>query len=427
MKKLNYLFFLLSILTLVGCSQRIEDTVTYTVNEPIFMSKEVFRAPVKVTTEAKPISKEGKMSFYEGFLYITEPEVGIHVIDDQDPSNPKNVGFIELLGNTDVAIRNGVLYADSYVDLVWFDISNPTSPKELGRAKDIFPNALPATENQYGCDWEKMNSQRETSIIVGWTVKEKTEVVERNRYIWWGWGGSMLEDVAYTSNGGVKSGSSTGVNGSMSRFVFYDDYLYSVFNNQMSIFKFNEAKPEKAAQDIYIGGNVETIFSYKDNLFMGTPTGMLIYSVKNPLTPIYQSSISHAFGCDPVVVEDDKAYVTVHSGNTCGQSDNTLFVVDVSDVKNPKEILRYDMKNPKGLGIDNGILFVCDDGLKVFDAKDPQLLKTSMIKHFNNIDGYDVIPLNKILMVVATDGIYQYDYYYQNDMKLLSKLAFSAN
>lgn len=424
MKKMNYLLLILSIITLGACSERIEDTITYSINEPIFMSKTEFRAPVKVTAEAKPISKEGKISFYKEFLYISEPEVGIHIIDDRDPSNPKNIGFIELLGNSDVAIRNDVLYADSYVDLVWFDISDPSSPKELGRAKDIFPNSLPVTENFYGCDWEAMSSHKETSIIVGWNVVEKTVPVESSSNIWWGWGRPMMEDAVYATNGGDKSGTnSTGVNGSLSRFVFYDNYLYSVFQNQMSIFKFEDKTPVKVT-DAYVGWDVETIFSYKENLFMGTPTGMVIYNVTNPIQPEYQSRIAHAFGCDPVVVEDDKAYVTIHSGNNCGQNENTLFVVDVSDVKNPKEIVSYAMTNPKGLGIDNGTLFVCDDGLKIYNAKNPQTLMANQLKHFKDIDGYDVIPLNKVLMMIASDGIYQYDYYFENDIKLLSKLPF---
>lgn len=426
MKKIDYLLFLMGVLSLSACTEKIEDTVTYKVNEPVFMSKSEFRAPVKINKVAQPISKEGKICFYEGFLYISEPEVGIHIIDDGDPYNPQNIGFIELPGNTDLAIRNGVLYADSYVDLVWFDVSTPSAPKELGRSIDIFPNALPTIENTYGCDWEKMNEQKETSIIVGWEVKEKTVPVNSNSgYIWWGWGNPMLEDVTYASNGGNTSGSSTGVNGSMSRFVFCDDYLYSVFRNQLSIFKFNDATPEKATQDVYVGSEVETIFSYKNNLFMGTPTGMLIYSVANPLMPEYQSRVSHAYGCDPVVVENDKAYVTVHSGNLCGQNENTLFVVDVSDVKNPKEIVSYAMTNPKGLGIDNGTLFVCDNGLKVFDAADPQKIIANQLQYFENIEGYDVIPLNKMLIMIASDGIYQYDYYHLNNIKLMSKLSFS--
>ena len=94
----------------------------------------------------------------------------------------------------------------------------------------------------------------------------------------------------------------TGINGSMSRFTIYNDRLYSVINNYMNIFDLTTAKPTKAAGDMYMGWNVETIFSYKDNMFMGTPTGMLIYSVKNPIKPEYQSSVQHVFGCDPVVV-----------------------------------------------------------------------------------------------------------------------------
>jgi len=107
---------------------------------------------------------------------------------------------------------------------------------------------------------------------------------------------------------------------------------------------------------------------------MGTPTGMLIYSASDPLNPEYQSSISHVFGCDPVVVANDLAYVTVHSGNNCGQNTNELFIVDVSNVKSPKQLVSYGMTNPKGLGIDNGMLFLCDDGLKVFSIKSPEEL-----------------------------------------------------
>lgn len=427
MKKLNFLIILLSILALHACTDKIVDTVTYKVNEPVLMNKVQFRAPVKVTSEAKSISKEGKICFYEGFLYISESEVGIHIIDDRDPYNPQNVGFIELLGNTDVVIRNGILYADSYIDMVWFNISNPASPTELGRAEDIFPNALPVTGNGYGYDWEKMNANTETSIVVGWTVEEKTVPVNEANYGWWNWGSPVFFDGVYTSNAAESSTSgSTSVNGSMTRFVFYDEYLYSVFNNQLSIFKFNEEGTPDKLNDVYVGGNVETIFSYKNNLFMGTPTGMLIYSVADPTLPEYQSSVWHAYGCDPVVVENDVAYITIHSGNTCGQTENLLIAEDVSDVKNPKEIASYAMKNPKGLGIDDGILFLCDDGLKVFDAKDPQTLVANAIHHFTNIDGYDVIPLNKMLMMIASDGIYQYDYYDLNNIKLMSKLSFTA-
>jgi len=214
----------------------------------------------------------------------------------------------------------------------------------------------------------------------------------------------------------------SGVNGSMSRFALYKDYLYTVINNYMSIIDLSGNKPEKAVENLFIGWNVETIFSYKDNMFMGTPTGMVIYSVANPLMPQYVSSVWHVFGCDPVVVENDIAYVTVHSENWCGRNTNELIIYDVSDVKDPQLIVSYAMTKPKGLGVDNGTLFVCDDGLKIFNASDPQTLMANTLAHYKGMEGFDVIPFENVLMMIAEDGLYQYHYSDLNNIRQLSKL-----
>jgi hypothetical protein len=190
----------------------------------------------------------------------------------------------------------------------------------------------------------------------------------------------------------------------------------------MSIIDLSGSDPVKAVENLQVGWNVETIFSYKDNMFMGTPTGMLIYSVANPLKPEYVRAVWHVFGCDPVVVENDIAYVTIHSGNACGQTNNDLIIYDVSDVTDPRHIVTYAMKNPKGLGIDNGTLFLCDDGLKIFNASDPQTLMANRLAHYSGMDGFDVIPFGNVLMMIADDGLYQYDYSDLTKIRQLSKL-----
>ena len=141
--KTNYLLSVLSImlLALTSCSDTVTETVTYKINEPVFMSNSAFRASVKVSQAPEAITKHGKICFYEGYLYISETEKGIHIIDNRNPSSPKNIGFIEVIGNADLSIRNNLLYADSYVDLVWFDVSNPALPVLKGRLEDIFPKA----------------------------------------------------------------------------------------------------------------------------------------------------------------------------------------------------------------------------------------------------------------------------------------------
>ena len=155
---------------------------------------------------------------------------------------------------------------------------------------------------------------------------------------------------------------------------------------------------------------------------MGTPTGLVIYSVEDPLKPTYCSGIWHVYGCDPVVVEDDLAYVTIHSGNFCGQDNNELFIIDVSDVYHPRQLVSYTMKSPKGLGIDNETLFLCDEGLKVYKLGEPQTLMSNRLIHHQGMDGYDVIPYNNVLMMIADKGLYQYDYSNLNNIKELSFL-----
>jgi hypothetical protein len=301
----------------------------------------------------------------------------------------KNIGFIEVIGNADLSIRNNLLYADSYVDLVWFDVSNPALPVLKGRLEDIFPKALPGVENNFSFDYDMcFNQETDKGIVVGWKLRERTEKFEQYTGGWfWGW---AEKDGAYTSNG-TASGSTNGINGSMSRFTLYNNNLYAVTENQMTIFDLTGTEPQKAAESIFIGWNVETIFSYKDNMFMGTPTGMLIYSVTDPLKPVFQSSITHIFGCDPVVVDNDLAYVTIHSGDNCGQKNNELFIVDVSDVKNPKQLVSYTMKNPKGLGVDKGMLFLCDDGLKIYKITTPNTLMNNELVHYSGIEVYDLL------------------------------------
>ena len=423
MKKLLFLLCA-GVIMVSGCKNVVLEKVIYTqmMNEPVFMDTKAFRESIHVTTKSQPISNYGKMCFYQGYIYISEVEKGIHIINNNNPSNPQNVGYIELLGNADLAIRNNKLYADAYIDLVWFDITDPQKPELKGRLENVFSKCLPSTGNMYGIDYSMCynNNGVNKGVVVGWKLKERTITSE---YTWNGTvpDGVLIERNAISSSGNSSSGS--GVNGSMSSFALYRDYLYSVINNYMSIFDLSGDKPKQAVENLYVGGNVETIFNYKQYMFMGTPTGMMIYSVANPLKPEYIRAVWHVFGCDPVVVENDIAYVTIHAGNACGQTNNDLMIYDVSNVSDPRHIVTYAMKNPKGLGVDNGTLFLCDDGLKIFDATNPQTLMANRLAHYSGMDGYDVIPFDNVLMMIADDGLYQYDYSDLTKISLLSKLS----
>ncbi len=423
MKNLLVVFAGFVAIILSGCTDVVTEMITYKVNEPIYMTTDVFRNSVKVSKVPHSISSIGKMCLYNNFLYISEPQKGIHIIDNSDPSNPHITGFIEILGNADLAIRNGMLYADSYIDLVWFDVTDPSNPALKGRLDSIFTNALPTIPNQFGIDYSTTYTGGNKGIIVGWELKEKTEPISQYRTGWPKGGWPEFFDLASSSTASPNSSGSTGINGSMASFTIYDNKLYTVINNSLNIFDLTSDKPKKAAENLNVGWNVETIFSYKTNLFFGTSNGMLIYSVADPLAPVYQSAISHTFGCDPVIVDNDLAYVTIHSGTRCGQSTNELMIVDVKDVKNPKMLVSYGMTQPKGLGIDAGKLFLCDDGLKIYKISSPETLLANKLAHYTGMNGFDVIPLNNTLMMIADDGLYQYDYSDINNIKQISKIA----
>ncbi len=425
MKK--YIFLLLTLALLASCENSVTDEVTYSINEPVFMSRADFQKSVKVSTQSREITAFGKMTYYQGYLFVSETDKGVHIIDNTDPSNPQNIGFIELMGNADLAIRNNLLYADSYADLVWFDVSNPAVPILKGRMAKMFPEVLPPViDVTVGIDYAMCyDESKSDSVIVGWKTVTRTEDVDEYSGGWfwnWGWLKGDVETLMMDGSG------STGVNGSMSRFALYQNYLYSVMNSQMTIFELDkDTVPVKVTENFYVSWNVETIFSYEDKMFLGTPTGMSIYSVANPELPIHKSTISHVLGCDPVVVEDDLAYVTVHSGNNCGQNTNQLLIYNVEDVTTPKLLVTYAMEQPKGLGIDNKILFVCDAGLKIFNASNPQTIMANQLAYYQGMEGYDVIPFNNVIMMMAEDGIYQYDYSNLEDIKLLSKIPIVAN
>lgn len=414
MRKAIYLMCTVIIGLFSACDDTVKEKVVYYINEPVFVPADEIRSRSIVTQPPQEIEEQGKLCLYEGYLYISEPGKGIHIIDNKVPASPRNVGFIELEGNVDIAIYNNKLYGDHFVDLVYFDISNPAKPEYIGRLENAFKYALPIDDFTDIYDWNACYAEEnKDKIVVGWKKERREYTIEHYNEM-------ACYDASYSSSGGS---SSTGVNGSMSRFSIHKGYLYTVMNHTMSIIDISTATPTKPVEDLAVDFNVETIFYYKNHMFLGTPTGMSIYSIENPIKPERMSTTWHINGCDPVVVENDIAYVTIHSGNFCGQNNNELIIYDVSDVKSPKMLVSYAMTKPKGIGVDNGILFVCDDGLKIFDASDPLTLMGKQLAHYSGMEGYDLIPHNNVLMMIADDGLYQYDYKDVTKISQLSKIG----
>ena len=95
------------------------------------------------------------------------------------------------------------------------------------------------------------------------------------------------------------SGSQNGVGGSLARFTLAGNYLYVVEEATLKTFDVSAPANPVLKNTVVIGNNIETIYPYKNNLFIGSQTGMFIYSIADPAAPKLSGSATHVRSCDP--------------------------------------------------------------------------------------------------------------------------------
>ncbi|RIV20761.1 hypothetical protein DYU11_22280 [Fibrisoma montanum] len=232
----------------------------------------------------------------------------------------------------------------------------------------------------------------------------------------------LLNACSEGSSDSVSPGAGTG--GSTARFTVAGNNLYIVTNTSLQAYDITQNTNPKLGQKTKLGFGVETIFPYGNHLFIGTQTGMFIYAMGPNGQPSFVSQYNHVMSCDPVVVQGNYAYVTLRSGTACRNpvAANVLDVLDITDLRTPKLMRSYPMRSPHGLGIDGNLLFVTegDYGLRVLDATKP--LDIREVQFLTDVKAYDVIPKQQRLIVTGKDGIYQYSYADEKQLKLISKL-----
>ncbi len=381
----------------------------YLVAKPLKISKAEFQNGVDIIAPM-PIEESGKIYAYKNYIFVNDKYRGVHVIDNSDPSDPKKISFIKIAGNVDISVKDDYLYADSIMDLMVLDISDVNNITIVNRLESVLRDNIvwPMEADIF----ENVDIDYENEIIIGWeTVTERrliSEYEERfNR------GGDVFLESTTDSN--------TGQGGSLARFKIVGNYLYAVDSHNINIFDIQDLSNPKDLEDVYAGFDIETIFNRDQHLFLGSMSGIYIYDISSPATPTFVSEFQHGTACDPVVVDGDYAYVTLRGGNACGATESGLFIVDISDISNPTLKISYPLDSPYGLGVKDEKLFVCDGeaGLKVYDKTDVENLVG--LNHFKDINTFDVIPMDDLLLMVGEDVLYQYEYL-ENDIKLISTL-----
>jgi hypothetical protein len=201
----------------------------------------------------------------------------------------------------------------------------------------------------------------------------------------------------------------TGAGGSLARFAIVGNFLYIVDNSNLDVYDLSNGSGPVFASTQFIGFRIETIYPYKDKLFIGSATGMFVYSIDDPKKPKQEGSVQHIRACDPVVANDSLAYVTLRSGVVCGGNQDILNVYDIKSSSTPKLLTTVTMKSPYGLGIRDKALYVCEgkNGMTLLDLTDAT--KPAIKKAFTGDAFYDVIPYQDVLIAYVEKGVSFYD------------------
>lgn len=366
------------------------------------MSLDELRSAVRATAPA-PVAEAGKIYLWDRYLFLNDVQRGIHVFDVSDSRAPKKKAFIEIPGNIDLAVRDGYLYADSFIDLVVLDVRNMNDIREVDREEGVFPSdpyqILGGTEEWLPIEWPE-GIESESYVVTG---------VRKERRRSWELVIGMGSDTVPTN-----SAESGGIGGSMSRFTAGDTYLYTVSSCDLKLFDITKPENPEPFAVVPIGWDIETVFPYEDKLFIGSERGMYIYDISEAGNPVKVSELEHVRSYDPVVTDGSYAFVTLRQRFQGDDSRNELLVIDLAIIENPILRSEYAMYGPYGLGVDAGFLFVCDGdaGLKVYtvDSLMDSEPSVELVVWKSDLKTYDVIPYKGTLYLTGPEGVALYDY-----------------
>lgn len=211
------------------------------------------------------------------------------------------------------------------------------------------------------------------------------------------------------SDSNMSLSNATGVGGSMAKFTIAGNYLYAVSSHYIYTVDISDPSKPKKTNQTELSFDMETIYPYKNNLFIGSRTGLYIYSLAVPSAPKLIGEAKHGRSCDPVIANDSVSYSTLKGNSFCGPATSGLYVYDIKNLNQPQLKTTIKINEPLGLGMADSALYVCcaAEGLKVFSIKNPYEPVERKIFAGNNY--IDVIPYNDILICWSAEGIVLYD------------------
>lgn len=289
-------------------------------------------------------SKRTETQFQNIYLYDTlmlasDINSGLKIYSVKEATSPNHLITIPLTGNSSSAMKNNLIFANSWDGIYVFKLNSDLSFDTISTIKKTYYNCI---------DYEPMS---ERCGLFG-----------------------CASNVSY-SDGAV---SQSGTGGSYALFAVKDTFLYYLDDYEVITMSIANEDTLKELSRTYVPWETETLFPTDNFLYLGGTNGMYILSLENPSKPAIIGTMEHFNAYDPVVVKDSIAFVTLRSA-----ARNVLLTVNVKDPSNPQLIKEYDATTPYGLAIQDSLLYVSNgyNGFTLYNILDP-----------NNIEAINIWP-----------------------------------
>lgn len=361
-----------------------EITMTYNKATAVYADLEEIRN-VPLVGAAKAINSPGKIYIGDKFLLIGEKEEGIHVFDNTNPNNPVAISFLQLPMTREFYVDGDFIYAEGHYDFMKIDMADMYNPSMVSRVEYAFGES---NKNDEGKDIIGFTYQTVTeSFELG---SPEAEALQHDTYLFYDYQENLIP-VSSVPSSFVGAGGD--VKGTLNKITTLNNYAYVLGSSEVFVFSDN-GNSMSFANRVYVTSDAETIYPYDNYLYVGSQSSMELLSTTNPEYPTHVSSYWHPTSCDPVLPHGDYAYVTLRTADNsgCEGDENTLDIIDMTDVFNPVPLNSVVMDSPYGLGMDGNYLWIGQgyNGLTLLDNSNPA--NPSIIKTFNGVKAFDVIP-----------------------------------
>jgi len=121
--------------------------------------KPIYSDEIDLTITAeqpRAITSVGQILTINDLVLFVEAGAGVHVVDNSDLQAPQKLAFIRMAGIQQLTLREGILYASQYTDLVSLDISDLSNVQVIKREEgilndDTFSFQVPPASGYFIC------------------------------------------------------------------------------------------------------------------------------------------------------------------------------------------------------------------------------------------------------------------------------------